>query len=281
MGRPGVADAATDAAVVEALGDRRAGVAGVEADGEGVEAEALDLAVEPGEIGPDVVDVGGRGVGVGDDGVAPVHRAMVEVEEALGLALADHVAGLRIGPADLDLLLRRSLVGERGARRPLAVRRPVGRNVLVEGGEVVRPRALHQGDVRFVLVGVGLQVRGIGVEHRPVHQPVAHRLKDDLVEDLLEHRRLVESPPPVLADRGGVRHLVRQPKTEEPAIGHVHLDLAHQLPLRAHPEQVADQQHLEEQHRIQRRPPVVRAVEVSHRSRMNSKSTVRAILRTR
>lgn len=76
------------------------GIAGIEADGEGIEAEALDLTVEAGEIGPAVMDVGGGGVDVGDDGVAPVHRPVVEVEKALRLALADHVTGLRIGPAD-------------------------------------------------------------------------------------------------------------------------------------------------------------------------------------
>ena len=41
---------------------------------------------------------------VGDDAELTVHRAVVEVEEALGLALAHHIAGLRVGAADLGLL---------------------------------------------------------------------------------------------------------------------------------------------------------------------------------
>ena len=39
---------------------------------------------------------------VGNDGVAAIDGAMVEVEEALRLAVANHVAGVGVGAADLD-----------------------------------------------------------------------------------------------------------------------------------------------------------------------------------
>ena len=87
------------------------------------------------------------------------------------------------------------------------------------------------------------------------------RLLDDVVEDVLRHARIVEAPPTVLAQRRGIEHRIGQLETKEPAIGDVHLDLAHQLTLRANPEQIADEQRLEHQGRIERRTTVVRTIE--------------------
>ncbi len=47
--------------------------------------------------------IGGRREAVGDDAAAGTHRAMIEVEEALGLALAQHIADFGIRAADLGL----------------------------------------------------------------------------------------------------------------------------------------------------------------------------------
>ena len=95
----------------------------------------------------------------------------------------------------------------------------------------------------------------------PSTRPGPDRLFHDPVEDALSDRLVLVAPPPVLAQGRGVEHRVRQLQPQEPAIGDVDLDLAHQLPLRAHPEQVAHEQRLEHQGRIERRAAIVGAVE--------------------
>jgi len=42
------------------------------------------------------MDIGGRGMGVGDDANPAINRPVVEIEEALRLAVRHHVATLRI-----------------------------------------------------------------------------------------------------------------------------------------------------------------------------------------
>jgi hypothetical protein len=51
-----------------------------------------------------------------------------------------------------------------------------------------------------------------------------------------------------------IRHLVLDVDLAEPAVGEVHLDLATQRPLRADREHVADDEHPDHEHRIERGP---------------------------
>ena len=104
----------------------------------------------------------------------------------------------------------------------------------------------------------------IRVEHRAVDQPVADRLLDDVIEDVLGNRGVIVTPPPVLAERRGIEHPIRQLQLQKPAIGDIDLDLAHQLALRADTIEVTEKQRLEHQRRIKRRPAVVGAVEASN-----------------
>jgi hypothetical protein len=55
-------------------------------------------------------------------------------------------------------------------------------------------------------------------------------------------------------EHGVVRHLVLDAQAAEPAVGEVHLDLATQRPLRADRKHVADNEHPEHEHRIDRGP---------------------------
>jgi hypothetical protein len=55
------------------------------------------LAVQPVEIDDTVMHIGGRDMGVGDDRKLAIHRAVIEVEEALRLAVTHHVAAVGIG----------------------------------------------------------------------------------------------------------------------------------------------------------------------------------------
>ena len=95
-----IAGNAGNIAVFKPLGDARGGIAGIQSHGLHIKAKTLTLAIKLAEIGDAVMHICRRGVGVGDDGVAPIHRAMIELEEARGLAVAHHVATLRIGAGD-------------------------------------------------------------------------------------------------------------------------------------------------------------------------------------
>lgn len=104
-------------------------------------------------------------------------------------------------------------------------------------------------------------MRAVGVEHLAAHQAVGYGLLDDMVEDVLSDIRPVKPAAAVLAEGRGIKHLIRQPQPDEPAIGNIHLDLAHQLPLGPDAKQVADEQRLKEHLRRNRRTPVVGAIQ--------------------
>ena len=128
-------------------------------------------------------------------------------------------------------------------------------------GQVAAGRLLDLFFLELVLVGAGLQMRRVRVQHPAVNQLASYPLLHDLVEDLLIDRALGKTPPPILAEGRRIDNLIGQPEAEEPAVGHVHLDLTDQLPLRADPVEVAQKQHLEQHHRIDCRTTVVGAVE--------------------
>ena len=125
---------------------------------------------------------------------------------------------------------------------------------------VIRTRLGDHRRVVAVLVGVGLQVCRVGIEHGAIDQSLGNGLLHDCIEDGLRNARIVVAPPPVLAQRRGVKHRIGQLQPQKPAVGNVDFDLANQLPFRAHPEQVANKQGLEHHRRIERRPSVVRAI---------------------
>ncbi|SAK60008.1 hypothetical protein AWB83_02208 [Caballeronia ptereochthonis] len=203
-----------------------------------------------------------RHVGIGDDRVLGIDGAMVQIEEALGLVVAHHVAALGIGATDLDLFARRRLIVVIALQRLLALRGTVRIDCRIQPGQIRRRRLCHLQLIELVLVGVGLQMRAVAVQHSAIDHAVPDCLAHDLVEDLLIHRRVDEASSAILRERRGVRHLIAQAKAGKPPIRHINLNLAHQLALTAHPEQVADEQQLEQHHRIERRSAVVRAVKM-------------------
>lgn len=190
----------------KSVGDGRGGIAGVEADVADVEVEAGALAIEPAEVDDAVGYVAWSGEGVGDDAVAPVDGGMIEEEEALRLAVAHHIAALGVGAGDLGLLHHRLALVRR--QRCKAVGGAVDLHRPVEIAPPLGARLGHRRPVEAVLVGAGLQMSAVGVEHRAVDQAVIDRLLDYPVEDVLRHRGVVEAPPPVLRQRRGVEHRV-------------------------------------------------------------------------
>ncbi len=195
---------------------------------------------------------------IGDDGELAVHRAMIEIEEALRLAIAHHIAAVWIAARDLGLLhLRPAFLVLQGL---LAVQLAFGLDRRIQIGPIVGARLLDHRKIVFALVGIGLQMGRIRVKHRAVDQPVADRLLDDVIEDVLGNRCIVVTAAAVLAERRGVEHSIRQLQLQKPAIGDIDFDLAHQLPLRADAIEIAEEQRLEHQGRVERRAAVVGAV---------------------
>ena len=115
-----------------------------------------------------------------------------------------------------------------------------------------------------MLVGVGLEMGAVGVQYLAADQSLRDGLLDHGLEDLLMYRTVGEPAAPVLTDRRGVGYLVGQSQPQKPAIGDVDLDLAHQLAFAANAEQLADEQRLEQQYRIECGPAVIGAVEMTH-----------------
>ena len=79
------------------------------------------------------------------------------------------------------------------------MRGAVGVNGCVERAPVIGTRLGDDLEVVFVLVGVGLQVRGVGVEHPALDETPIKRLLDDGVENVLRDGGVVEAAAAVLA----------------------------------------------------------------------------------
>ncbi len=135
LGRGGVAIAghAEDLSRLQPLGDAGRGITRIKTHHTDIEVEALALPIEPLQVDDAVMHIGRRHMGVGDDGMAAIDRAMIEVKEALGLAVAHHVTAVRIGAADLGFLdLRLAFLF---LQRLLAMSRPLGLDRPVEIGQ--------------------------------------------------------------------------------------------------------------------------------------------------
>lgn len=68
-----------------------------------------------------------------------------------------------------------------------------------------------------------------------------NRLFDYVIEDGLSNSRVVEAPTPVFSAGRGDEHDALQFHWQEPAVGDIGIDLAHQLVLGANAEQLAEE----------------------------------------
>ena len=160
---------AADVPVLQSPGNAAGGIAGIQADNLGVETEADPLPVETIQIDNAVMDIGRCGMGVGNDGQIAVDRAMIEIEEALGLAVAHHVAGLGVGARNLGFLLDRLAILL--LQRLLAVSNSIRIDGRIQIVPIVGSRLGNDLLVIAVLVGIGLQVGRVGVENLPSTRP--------------------------------------------------------------------------------------------------------------
>lgn len=209
------------------------------------------------------MQVGRRSVAVGDDGVAAIDGAVVhQVEEALGLTFLNHVATVRIGTADLRVFGLGRRFGQLRFQGLFTLSFAIAFDGIFQTVQLGGHLLLRLFKIVPVLVGVRFEVRAARVKHFTTNQVIALRLKRDLIEDFLIDATVLEPPPAVLAQGGGIRNLVSQVEAQEPAIRHVNLYLPPQLPLTMNAEQIAQKQHLEQHHRILCQPTVVLAVQV-------------------
>lgn len=116
-------------------------------------------------------------------------------------------------------------------------------------------------DFKVPRVGVDLEVGAVSVEHAPTNQLVRNGMLNDPVKDALLDVRSGKPAAPILAHGRGVRDLVGQPETKEPAVRDIDFDFLDHASFGANPEQVTNEQHLEQHHRINRRAAVVLAVQ--------------------
>lgn len=192
-----VAGNAEDVAIFQTPGNGRCRIAGIQPDRANLKVKAPALPIQTVEIDATVMHIGRRDVDIGDDGQLSIHRAVVEIVEALRLAVAHHIAAFRIGAADLGCL--RLLLPLLVRHRFLAVQCPFHINGPIKISPTVGPGSGDHLKVVFALVGIGLQMRAAGIKHCPIDQSVPDRLFDDVVENILGDRSVVKAPPPVLA----------------------------------------------------------------------------------
>ncbi len=214
-------------AILQTLGNGRCRITGIQPDRANREVKASTLPIQTVEVDATVMHIGRCDVDVGDDGELSIHRAVVEIVEALRLAVAHHIAAFRIGARHLGF--RRPRFALFLPQRLLTMQRPLDIDCPVESSPVVGARLLDHREIVFALVGIGLQMCAVGIKHRPIDQSVPDRLFNDVVENVLGDRCVVKAPPPVLAQCRGVEHRIAQLQAQEPAIGDIDLDLTHQL----------------------------------------------------
>lgn len=116
--------------------------------------------------------------------------------------------------------------------------------------------------VKFALVGVGFEMRAVGIKHAPVHHATPDCLQDDLIKNVLVDTALGKATAAILAQCRCIGHLVGQTQSQKPAVGNIDLDFTHELPLATNTKQVAQQQTFEQHHRIQCRAAIVGAIQM-------------------
>lgn len=208
------------------------------------------------------MDVTGGNESVGYDAVFAVDSAVIQVKEALGLSVSYHVATVGIRRTALRFFCRR--LGAFRFQSLLAVLFPVFRNVFVQFFQVIPDRLEHYHFIVLAPVGAGFQVGGIRIQNFAVHHFALHSLEHDFVKNFLVNATLVKTAPAVLAECTKMWNFVRQCQAEKPAICHIYFYFPNQLPFAANAEQVADEQHFEEQFRINSWTAIVGAIQSLH-----------------
>lgn len=102
---------------------------------------------------------------------------------------------------------------------------------------------------------IGSDQTGIDREPRAAHQPFLDAAGDDGLEKQTEQIAVAKLAVPVLRERGVIGHPAVKPKTTEPPVRQIQVDLSAEPTLRPDTGQVADQQHPHDQLRIDRGPP--------------------------
>ena len=121
------------------------------------------------------------------------------------------------------------------------------------GGRGITRLAPFRARDRPLLVGVRHNQAGIDCEAVAADQACRQARLDDTLEHMAEEIAIAEPLVAGTRERRMVGDLGLDAQTAEPAIGQVHLHLAAQRPFRADREHVADEEHPDHEHRIDRR----------------------------
>src|SRR5437773_8927777 len=91
-----------------------------------------------------------------------------------------------------------------------------------------------------LLVGIGLREAAIHRQVVPLHQSDFQTAGHDLLKQLLEQLRFLESSVPILRERGVVRNLLIEPQPGEPAPRQMHAQFLEQFALTSYAVQGTD-----------------------------------------
>src|SRR6266849_5211180 len=104
------------------------------------------------------------------------------------------------------------------------------------------------------MIGIGLDETAVHRHVLALHQSRLDATGNDLLKQLPKQIRLLEPSMPVLGKRGVMRNLLIEAESGEPTPRQMHAQLFHQLPLAGDAVEIADQQHAQQQFRIDRWP---------------------------
>ena len=105
---------------------------------------------------------------------------------------------------------------------------------------------------------VGLDMRRVDDQPRPIQQARVAAAREDLREQLLKHRRVREPHALRVAERRVMRQRLGQPVAQKPPDRQIDLRHTQRLAHRAHPADRGDQEHLDQHDRIDARAPEIR-----------------------
>ncbi len=105
---------------------------------------------------------------------------------------------------------------------------------------------------RVLFVRISLNQTGVCSKPLPAHQTICDAAGNGLLEQMPQQFAFPKAPMPVLGECRMVRHWVRQIEAAEPTVREVQMDFFAQPTLGSNAKAIADQQHADQQLRINR-----------------------------
>ena len=109
-------------------------------------------------------------------------------------------------------------------------------------------------DLSHLMIGIGSDMRWICHQQFSANQTSFNAFANNLIEYITEHRSTVKLSAPKLRDGRMIRNALVKINSKEPTISNVYRNFLFQSAFRINTVQISNQQHLDQNNRINRRP---------------------------